>query len=79
MCYPKSVNFIEFLMDFCIYDDILDTIHNTDKTLLHFKHLKSGQILRVYIHCKQVDILISKNQALQIVYLKHCVYNNETT
>ena len=28
---------------------------------------------------KQVDILISKNQALQILYLKHCVYNNETT
>ena len=23
---------------------------------------------------KQVDILISKNQALQILYLKHCVY-----
>ena len=20
MCYPKSVNFIEFLMNFCIYD-----------------------------------------------------------
>ena len=24
---------------------------------------------------KQVDILISKNQALQILYLKHCVHN----
>ena len=23
---------------------------------------------------KQVDILISKNQALQVLYLKHCVY-----
>ena len=23
---------------------------------------------------QQVDILISKNQALQILYLKHCVY-----
>ena len=23
---------------------------------------------------KQVDILISKNQALQILYLQHCVY-----
>ena len=23
---------------------------------------------------KQVDILISKNQVLQILYLKHCVY-----
>ena len=50
MCYPKSVNFIEFIMDFCIilYDDILDTIQITDKKLLlHIKLLKSGQILRV--------------------------------
>ena len=28
---------------------------------------------------EQVDILISKYQALQILYLKHCVYNNEIT
>ena len=26
------------------------------------------------IEVKQVDILISKNQALQILYLKHCIY-----
>ena len=26
------------------------------------------------VSTKQVDILISKNQALQILYLKHCVY-----
>ena len=26
MSYSKSVSFIEFRMDFCIYDDILDTI-----------------------------------------------------
>ena len=44
MWYPKSVNFIEFLMDFCIYDDILDTIWITDKKLLHFKLSKSGQL-----------------------------------
>ena len=31
MCYPKSVCFIEFLMDFCTYDDILDTIQIKDK------------------------------------------------
>ena len=37
MCYPKSVSFIKFLMDFCIYDDILDTRWITDKKLLHFK------------------------------------------
>ena len=51
MCYPKSVNFIELLMDFCIYDDILDMIHVTDKKLLHFKPSKSGQILRVHKTC----------------------------
>ena len=27
---------------------------------------------------EQVDILISKNQALQILYLKHRVYNETT-
>ena len=32
MCYPKSVNFIEFLMDFCIYDDILHTIQVKGKS-----------------------------------------------
>ena len=47
MCYPKSVSFIEFLMDCCTYDDILDTIWITDKKLIHFKLLKSGQILHV--------------------------------
>ena len=31
MCYPKSAGFIEFLMDFCMYDDILDTVRITDK------------------------------------------------
>ena len=51
MCYPKSVNFIEFLIDFCIYDDILDMIQITDKKLLHFKVSKSGQILCVDKTC----------------------------
>ena len=47
MRYPKSVIFIEFLMDFCICDDIIDTIWITDKKLLHIKLSKSGQILCV--------------------------------
>ena len=47
MCYPKSVSLIEFLMDFCIFDDISDTMWITDKKLLHFKPSKSGQILCV--------------------------------
>ena len=51
ICYLNSVNFIEFLMNFCIYDDILDMIQIPDKTLLHFKFSKSGQILRVYKTC----------------------------
>ena len=70
MCYPKSVNFIEFLMSFCIYDNIVDMIQITDKTLLHFKLSKSGQILRVdktyfprpgHIYClNSMEELISK-------------------
>ena len=32
MCHPKSVSLIEFLMDFCIYDDILDTLLITNKS-----------------------------------------------
>ena len=51
MCYPTSVNYIKFLMDFCIYDDILDTIQITDKKLLQFKHSKSDQILCVDKTC----------------------------
>ena len=51
MRYPKSVNFTEFLMDFCIYDDILDTIQIINKKLLHFKLLKSDQTLRVDKTC----------------------------
>ena len=47
MCYAKYVNFIEFLMDFGIFDDILDTIDRliTDNKLLHFKLSQLGQIL----------------------------------
>ena len=47
MCYTKSVSFMEFLMDCCIYDDILDTILSTDRTLLCFKFSKLDQILHV--------------------------------
>ena len=34
----------------------------------------SSAIRNSYVSEKQVDILISKNQALQILYLKHYVY-----
>ena len=51
MCYPNAVSFIELLMDFCIYDDILDTIQITDEKILHFKLSKSGQILHVDKTC----------------------------
>ena len=43
MYYAKAVSFIELFMDFCMYDDILDTILITDKKLLHFKLSKLGQ------------------------------------
>ena len=47
-CYVLSqiCGFIEFLMNLCIYDDILDALWITDKKL-HFKLSKSGQILCV--------------------------------
>ena len=51
MCYPKSVSFIEFHLDFCTHDDILDTTQITDKKLLHFKLSKLGQTLRVDKTC----------------------------
>ena len=51
MCYPRSVNFIEFLKDFCIYDDILDKIQTTTKKLLYFELSKLGQILHVDKTC----------------------------
>ena len=47
MCYPKPVSFIELLMDFRIYDNILDAIGITDRKSLNFKLSKSGQILHV--------------------------------
>ena len=34
MRYIKCISFIEFRMDFCICDDVLDTILITDKKLL---------------------------------------------
>ena len=44
MCYAKAVSFIEFLIDFCMYDDIkfLDTLLITDKKILHFKLSQLG-------------------------------------
>ena len=51
MRYPKSVTFTEFLMDVCIYLDILKMIQVTDEKSLHFKLSKSGQILRVDNTC----------------------------
>ena len=51
MCYPNSVTLIDFLIDFYMYNDILDTILITDKKLLHFKLSKSGQILCVDKTC----------------------------
>ena len=42
MCYQKLINFIEFLIDSCIYYDILDTIQIIVKKLLQVKLSKSG-------------------------------------
>ena len=70
MCYPKSVSFIEFFMDCCTYNDILDTIWITDKKLLHFKLSNPGQILHIdktgfprpghILRCYYIRILVSR-------------------
>ena len=40
MSYSKSVTFIEFLMGFCMYDDMFDIIQITDKNyyILNFQN-----------------------------------------
>ena len=52
--------YLEFLMDFCIYDDILDTIQITGERLIHFKFSKLGQFFHVdttYFPCKPICII----------------------
>ena len=46
MSYAQSASFIEFLMDFCIYDDILDTIQITDKKFNSQNQVKSYMYIR---------------------------------
>ena len=76
MCYPKLVNFIAFLMDFCIYDDILGMIQITDKKLLHVKLSKLGQILHVdktcfprpsHIFCTEMNQRLSMDNSYTII------------
>ena len=66
MHYVTCVSFIEFLMDVCIYDSILDTIKITDKKLLHLKLSKSGQIL--HVDDKPSHILRPCNSSLSCRY-----------
>ena len=59
-CYLTFVSFSEFLMDFCIYDDILDTIQITGERLIHFKFSKSGKFFHVdttSFPCKPICII----------------------
>ena len=77
MCYPKSVNCIKFLIDCCIYDDILDMIEMTDKKLLHVKLSKSGQILHVDKTCfprpGHIYIYIYVHAIITIIVYKSCM------
>ena len=45
MCYTKSVNFIEFLMESSMCDEVFVTIHIKDENLSSFGSIKFGQIL----------------------------------
>ena len=59
---------------YVIHNYILPSLNNRGNSPEIAKYVRIA-----ILNQKQVDILISKNQALQILYLKHCVYNNETT
>ena len=57
-CGVKYVEFVEPIISYGVYIMPLSIKSLGEDTHKH----------------KQVDILISKNQVLQILYLKHCVY-----
>ena len=49
--YPQSISFIEFLMDLCIYDDILDAIWIVDKS---YCILNSQIQVKLYVQIRPV-------------------------
>ena len=51
VCYPNSVNFIEFLRILCIYDELCVKILFCHDEILHFKDRNLGQILHVNKTC----------------------------
>ena len=76
MCYAKSVNFVEFLMDFGISDDILVTVLIIDKKLLHFKPSQLGQILCVNTGFSQAQSQIQVYHSSITISL-HCHFNSK--
>ena len=53
MCYAKVFSFIEFIMNFCIYDDILYAIQITNKVItLKLSKLHGSNYARSYIVVK---------------------------
>ena len=61
-----------------IYQHENNPVYGNAVTLIPLKQMDDVIITTTNILCEinyqQVDILISKNQTLQILYLKHCVY-----
>ena len=61
MCYAKSVNFIEFLMDFGISDDILVAVLFIDKSYSdiysfgHVLHQINSEILNIPVLYKMAE------------------------
>ena len=71
---------VETKCPYSVKDDHPDILREKPKSFLNSHGLVmshkyytqvQGQLL---VSQKQVDILISKNQALQVLYLKHCKY-----
>ena len=74
--YAKFVYFIEYLMEFSISDDILDTILITDKKLLHYKLSQLSQILHVNIGF--LKIIANTGLSLTSITISlHCHFNGK--
>ena len=65
------------LAQFCNFGESLDLMLRDCTCLvcgISDEAIQCRLLMETALTLKQVDILISKNQTLQILYLKHCVY-----
>ena len=67
MCYPKSISFIHFLMDVCIYDDILVTIWFIEKNItfntknqvkFYVNNHRPGHVFKIFSYIHTVHTIV---------------------